>query len=150
MNFLSFIFRRGKCYTYCPQQILQEIEDQRFSMYGEKTNKVGAFLLEKYLSESMIDAVRIFICFKKHKESPHVSCQIICFFLESNGTPIHVLLCFLCSLREAVKKKNGYFTVRLAVRGGGSTPPGLTVAFVKNLTLFSMEYDSLILKTHFT
>ena len=41
-------------------------------------------------------------------------------------------------IREVVKK-NGYFTVRLTVRGGrgGSTPPGLTVAFVKNLTLFS-------------
>ena len=46
---------------------------------------------------------------------------------------------FCSKLREVVKK-NGYFTVRLTVRAGGggvSTPPGLTVAFVKILTLFS-------------
>ena len=36
-------------------------------------------------------------------------------------------------------------------RKGGQPPPGPTVAFVKILTLFfPMEYDSLILKTHFT
>ena len=39
--------------------------------------------------------------------------------------------------REVVKKKNGYFTVRLTARGGGGgvTTPGLTVAFVKILGL---------------
>ena len=42
-------------------------------------------------------------------------------------------------IREVVKKKPGYFTVRLTVRGGGGgggpPPPGLTVAFVKILGL---------------
>ena len=40
---------------------------------------------------------------------------------------------FGAMVREVVKK-NGYFTVRLTVRGG-SAPPGLTVAFVKILGL---------------
>ena len=44
---------------------------------------------------------------------------------------------FCQSVIREVIKKNEYFTVRLTVRGEGSTPPGLTVAFVKNLTLFS-------------
>ena len=55
-------------------------------------------------------------------------------------------------LREVVK--NGYFTVRLTVRGGGgegrSVPLALTVSKCENFDpFFSTEYDSMTLKTHF-
>ena len=35
-------------------------------------------------------------------------------------------------------KRNGYFTVRLTVRGGGFTAPSLTVSKCENFDLFSL------------
>ena len=56
----------------------------------------------------------------------------------------------LCACLSRSRQKKGYFTVRLAVRGGGVSPLGPDRKQMwKFQPIFWMEYDSMILKTHF-
>ena len=64
------------------------------------------------------------------------------FFKINIENTLHILL------RKGVKK-NGYFTVRLTVRGEGSATSALTVSKCENFDFFSLKLDSLTLKTHF-
>ena len=50
--------------------------------------------------------------------------------------------------KSSIKKR--IFYGQADCKGGGSTPPGLTVSICENFRTFPIEYDSLILKTHFT
>ena len=56
---------------------------------------------------------------------------------------------FLCWVMEGVKK-SGFFTVSLSVWGGAASS-ALTVSKCEHFDPFfsSMEYDSMVLKTHF-
>ena len=48
------------------------------------------------------------------------------------------------------REKSWYFTVRLTIKGGGSATLALTVSKCENFDpFFSMEYYSMVLKTHF-
>ena len=53
---------------------------------------------------------------------------------------------------EQIDKIDELFTVRLTERGGGegSATPALIVKNVHFFILFSLKFDSLTLKTHFT
>ena len=70
---LSFIFRLGNCYTYCPRQIVQGNRVQEFSMQ-EKTRQSWSLFVRQSLSSSMqmINSGRISV-YLQERHSYHMT-----------------------------------------------------------------------------